>query len=140
METEARIGFNRANHAEDDLRREQARAKTERNKNAPVLVLRLECPSTIGRDEIIEAVVKVTYQADASARPITFHTWVFDDDDSYQVGKLRNNVWVNHDYDAGCGYRIMDNPDVPVTVSQHEQFASSSPGEYWTTSQRLGMN
>ncbi|KAH4848055.1 hypothetical protein HBI46_091450 [Parastagonospora nodorum] len=146
--TKARIGFDRANFAEETWRHEQARAKdtfprasiVERGTNAPVLTLTLECPSKICHGETVEAVVRVTYEAEASARPVTFHTNVFQDNNSYQTGRLKDGNWVNYDDDSGCGYRIMDDPDVLVTVGQSEHFVSLEPGESWTTSQRLGID
>jgi hypothetical protein len=146
--TEARIGFDRANRAEETWRRDQARAKdafprasiTERGPDAPVFTLTLDCPTTIRQDETVEAVVKVTYDAEANARPVVFHTNVFNDHDNYQTGRLRDGSWVNYDDDGGCGFRIYDDPDVPVTVGQSEHFVSLRPGESWTTSQRLGLD
>ncbi|KAH5442398.1 hypothetical protein HBI23_132070 [Parastagonospora nodorum] len=146
--TEARIGFDRANFAEETWRYEQARAKdtfprtsiVERSPGAPIFTLEIECPSTIRQDETVEAVVRVTYKAEASARPVTFHTNVFQDNNSYQTGQFREGNWVNYDDDSGCGYRIMDDPDVLVMVGQSEHFVSLGPGESWTTSQRLGVD
>jgi hypothetical protein len=87
-------------------------------------------------------VLKVTYEAEASAQFVTFHTNVFEDDNSYQIGRLLDGNWVNYDDDdSGCGSggRIMDDPDVLVTVGQSEHFVSLRPGESWTTSQHLGI-
>lgn len=146
--TEARIGFDRANFAEETWRREQARAKdafprvsiVERGPDAPVFTIALECPSTICHDETVEAVSKVTYEAEADAQPVTFHINMFQDNNSYQTGRFRDGNWVNYDGDSGCGFRIMDDPDVPVTVGQSEHFVSLRPGESWTTSQCLGID
>ncbi|KAF2844698.1 hypothetical protein T440DRAFT_435985, partial [Plenodomus tracheiphilus IPT5] len=146
--TEVRIGFDRANFAEETWRRQQARAQDafppasilERGPDAPVFIATLEGPSTICHDETAEAVLRVTYEAEASAKPVTFHTNVFQDNNSYQTGRLRDGNWVNYDDDGGCGYRIMDNPDVLVTVNQSEHFVSLLPGESWTASQRLGID
>lgn len=146
--TEDRIGFDRANFAEETWRRQQARAKDafppasifKRSPDAPIMIVTLEGPSTICNDETAEAVVRVLYEAEAGARSVTFHTHVFQDNNSYQTGRLQDGQWVNYDDDDGCGYRIMDDPDVLVNVNQSEHFVSLRPGESWTTSQRLGID
>ena len=147
---EARVGFYRANLEEQEWRRKRNQPKDtfppskpiELDSDAPKVSVSLECPSTFRRDFPFEVTVKVTYQAEATAQPITFHTWVFEDDDNYQLGRLCNGIWENYDdeHSRGCGFLIVDDPDVPVNVSQNDRFASLHPGESWTTSQRLGYN
>ncbi|KAH7380165.1 hypothetical protein BKA66DRAFT_442479 [Pyrenochaeta sp. MPI-SDFR-AT-0127] len=148
-EREARVGFDRANLDEQKWRFEQNRPKatsspakhTERDPDAPNLRVSLECPSTFHSDNILEVTVKVTYEVQVTKQPITFHTHVFEDYDNYQLKRLRNGTWENYDDESGgCGFRIVDDPDVPVTVGQYGHFVSLQPGESWTTLQRIGYN
>jgi hypothetical protein len=143
-----------ANFAEETWRSKQARAKDTfprwsilgRSPDTPVFIATLECSSKLCHNETIEAVLKVTYEAEASAQPVTFHTNVFEDDNSYQIGRLPDGNWVNYDDDddddsgCGCGGWIMDDRDVLVTVGQSEHFVSLRPGESWMTSQHLGID
>jgi hypothetical protein len=146
---EARIGFDRANQEEQQWRRKQNQPKntfpprraTSRDSSAPSLKVQLDSPSTFREDVVFEVQVKVTYEAETTAQPITFHTRLFENSDNYQLGRLCNGAWENYDDESGgCGYRIMDDPDVPVKVGLNERFSSLRPGESWTTSQRVGYN
>lgn len=115
-EREIQVGFDRANQAEQKWRLEQLRVKdsfprtkhTKRNPGAPNLKVSLECRSTYRKDTF-DIVVKVTYKAQATARPITFRINIFENDDNYQIGRLRNGTWKNFDNeDRGCGFRLVD--------------------------------
>jgi hypothetical protein len=148
-EREARVGFDMANLDERQWRFMQKRAKDpfprtkhmERDPHAPHLSVALECPSTSRQNHLLEVTVKVTYEAQTTARPMTFHKRVFEDDESYQLGRLRNGTWENYDDEnGGYGFRIVDDPDVSINVGQHDHFASLQPGESWTTTQRIGYN
>jgi hypothetical protein len=149
QEREARGGFAMANLAEQQWRFEQNRAKDafprtkhmEQDPDAPNLSVSLECPSSFRHDSFFEVTVKVTYEAQATTRPITFHTLIFKDYENYQLGRLCNGTWRNYaDKSEGCGFRIVDDPDVSVIVGQHDHFASLQPGDSWMTSQRIGYN
>jgi hypothetical protein len=146
---EARIGFDKANQEELQWRRKQNQPKntfppqraTKKDPAAPRLKVRLECPPTLREDIVFEVKVKVTYEAEATAQPITFHTYIFENWDNYQLGRLCNGTWENYDDEsANGGFRIVDDPDVPVKVGLNERFVSLRPGESWTTMQRLGYN
>ena len=148
-EREAKIGFSRANLAEKEWRFEQKRAKDvfprtehmERDPDAPNLNVSLTCPPLFHQNTHLEVTVQVAYDAPVAARPITLHRHHFEDDCSYQLGRLCDGTWRNYDdEDGGCGFRIVDDPDVPVTVGQHDHFVDLQPGESWTTSQRIGYN
>lgn len=149
-EREARVGFEKANLEEKEWRFEQKRAKDpfppadimQPDPDAPRLHVSLECPSSFPSIEILEVVVKVTYEAQKTARPITFHTRVFEDYHNYQLGRLHDGVWRNYDdkYGGFGAWLDVDNPDVPVIVGQDNNFASLQPGESWTTSQKIGYN
>jgi hypothetical protein len=150
-EREAKVGFDRANLDERQWRFEQTRMKAtflpvdnrERDPDAPNLRVSLKCAPTIQSKGILEVAVRVTYeeQEQGTARPVTFHTRVFEAYDNYQLGRYRNGVWENYDDESGgSGFQIMDDPDVPVTVGQDNRFASLQPGESWTTSQHIGYN
>lgn len=148
-EREAQVGFDRANLDEQKWRFEQNRVKAtfppvkhiERDPDAPNFRVSLNCPPTIHSKGILEVAVKVTYEEQETARPVTFHTRVFEDYDNYQLGRYRNGAWENYnDESGGCSFRIVDDPDVPVIVGQDGHFASLQPGESWMTSQRIGYN
>jgi hypothetical protein len=113
----------------------------ERDPNTSHLSVTLECSSTFRPGHLLEVTVKVTYEAQATARQVTFHTVIFEDDRNYQLGRLRSWAWANYDdEDAQCGFRIMDDPDVPINVGQDNHFTSLQPGESWMTTQRMGYN
>jgi hypothetical protein len=91
---EPRIGFDRANLEEQKWRLEQRRAQdtfppannVQISPNAPRLHVTLECTSSTVSSDALEVVVKVRYEAAETARPITFHTRLFKDDEYYQLG------------------------------------------------------
>jgi hypothetical protein len=113
----------------------------ERDPEAPHLSVILKCSSTFRPNSHPEVTVNVTYEAQASSRPVTFHTPVFKDDGNYQLGWLCDGVWENYnDVNGGCGFMIVDDPDVPVTVGQHDHVATLQPDESWTITQRIGHN
>ncbi|CAO2648047.1 Nn.00g089690.m01.CDS01 [Neocucurbitaria sp. VM-36] len=149
LEREARVGFGMANLEEQDWRRRQNTTNTfppakpiDRDPDAPNLSVLLECSSTFRQDILFDVTVKVTYQAEPTAQAIIFHTRLFEDSDYYQLGRLCNGIWENYDDEEsrGCGFLLVDSPDVAVNVGQSDHFASLQPGETWTTSQRLGYN
>ncbi|KAF2126195.1 hypothetical protein P153DRAFT_433982 [Dothidotthia symphoricarpi CBS 119687] len=147
---EARVGLDRANLEEQRWRRSQNQTKDtfppakhiDRDPDAPNLSVLLECPSSFRQDILFEVTVKVTYHAEATARPIIFHTRIFNDIHWYQVGRLCNGTWEGYDNGKSgcCGFLIVDDPDVPVNVSQNDRFASLQPGQSWTTTRRVGYN
>jgi hypothetical protein len=146
---EPRIGFDRANLEEQKWQLEQRRVQdtfppannVQISPNAPRLHVTLECTSSTVSSDALEVVVKVRYEAAETARPITFHTHLFKDDEYYQLGRLQDGIWRSYEYEsASGGFFIVDDPDVAVIVGQDNHFASLTPGESWTTSRRIGRN
>jgi hypothetical protein len=111
----------------------------------------LENSSTVSRHEILDVVVKVTYDGRAGlesekqeVRPITFHKYAFEALDGpregfrlYRRSKVDNRGWETCKLDDGTGFMIVDDPDVSVCVGQDENFVTLHPGQFWTTSRRL---
>ncbi|OTA99828.1 hypothetical protein M426DRAFT_268576 [Hypoxylon sp. CI-4A] len=146
-EREAVVGFQRANMEEERWRQSQVRAPSpppiqasERDPEAPVLNVELKCPSIIKKGETLEVKVKVTYEGNSS-KPIIFHTHAIEvrsgPREGYRLYRRRHDEWEECDLDEDEGFRIVDDPDVPVKVSEHEDFVSLRPGESWTTSRHL---
>jgi hypothetical protein len=146
----ARYGFDATNGAEADWRSRRAqRPKTyslilpsERKPNAPKFSITLDCAAILRRDEDLDITVTLTYSAPASARAVTFHTYLLSHPDAYQLQRLIDGEWEicndgSDGSDGCCGFRIVDDPDVALNVGTSEHFTSLSPGESWTTSQRL---
>lgn len=147
-EREAKRGFDRANGEEEAWRFEQTRMKpesppeshTKPDPNAPNLRVSLQCPSTLRTDDIAEVTVKVTYEAHATARPITFHTYIFEAYGVYRSGRLRNGTWKAYENESTVcgGSGPFDEPDARVNVGKDDRFTSLHPDETWMTTQRIG--
>jgi hypothetical protein len=111
----------------------------------------LHCPATVPRRGIIDVEVKVTYDGmgsdgDQPARPITFHTYPFKVSDGpregfrlYRHRSRGSDDWETYEdpEESQSGYIIADNPDLAVSVGQHEDFVSLRLGESWITQRRL---
>lgn len=111
-----------------------------------MLSVTLECPAKLGRKEILDVTVKVTYRglsegAEQQARPITFHKYGFEvlsgPREGFRLYRRRDTAWEACEDEEEPGFAIMDDPDVEVHVGQDENFASLEPGESWTTSRRI---
>lgn len=75
-------------------------------------------------------------------RPITFRLYALQNLDTLAEGFhlycRSNGKWERYyDHDFVCGWKIYDDPDIPVNVSQDEGFVSLQPGECWTWSQLM---
>jgi hypothetical protein len=110
---------------------------SQRDPAAPQLSVTLECPPNVHHGLTLTISIKVTYEAEASAKPITFHAMVFETHEVYALYRLQNRVWKMWDIGDMCGWRIVDDPEVPVKVGLDEQFTSLRPGESWITEQNL---
>ncbi|KAF2281488.1 uncharacterized protein EI97DRAFT_410359 [Westerdykella ornata] len=135
---EALVGFERANLEEQQWRAFPPKDHIECDPDAPSLSVSIQCQSTFCPDSGFEVIVKVTYQAESTARSITFHTHIFEQGDYYQLGRCCDGIWENCYQEEDYGFLIVNDPDLPLNVGQNDQFASLQPGESWTTSQRPG--
>lgn len=142
---EAQFGFFKANNQEEHWRLRQSwlvpmplRKTSERDPDAPKLDITLSCSPMLRRSGIFNVAATVTYDAPPTARPITFHDHIFAHPDCYQIYRLDKEKWQVFDNDEGCsGFRIVDDPDISVNVSQDDSFVSLQPGASWTTTQGL---
>lgn len=146
QEREAAVGFLRAN-LEEELWRQSLKIppfppvdERARNPKAPKLTVSLACAQEFRRGVRMPVTINVTYEAELTALPITFHTRDFLDLDSYRLARLRNGIWETiQDNGSGCGgYRFVDDPDVTVNVSTDEHFTSLAPGGTWRTETYIG--
>ncbi|OAL43440.1 hypothetical protein IQ07DRAFT_292415 [Pyrenochaeta sp. DS3sAY3a] len=143
-EREAAVGFKRANLEEQQWRSLNIPPfppvdKRDRNPNAPKLTVSLSGARDFHKGGRLPVTTTVTYEAEPTARPITFHTFDILDLYSYELGRLRNGKWESvENYNSGCtGWRIVDDPDVTVNVSTHKSFISLAPGGTWTTEDNM---
>ncbi|KAK3290263.1 uncharacterized protein B0H64DRAFT_427817 [Chaetomium fimeti] len=158
-EHEARLGFTSANNAERVWRWGEAEKRrapdpikpSERVQGAPNLVITLDCPQALALHKsrpgstTFEIGARVTYDAPASERPITF---------AHRSAREGYELYKHHDLDEGSdeqewqtcemdddeeGYRIFDSdgPDIKVRVRDQSEFISLRPGESWTTTYQL---
>lgn len=146
-EREAAVGFTMANLEEQRWRLSQHRSQSpppvqpsERDPEAPILSVELECPPTVHRGDIFEIKVKVTYESDRP-RPIIFHTYPLEGwsgpREGFRLYRRRSNEWEECEIDEGTGFMIVDDLDVSVNVSEDSNFVSLKPGESWVTTRRL---
>ncbi|KAH7371845.1 hypothetical protein BKA64DRAFT_268209 [Cadophora sp. MPI-SDFR-AT-0126] len=156
---ERKIGFAAANLEEEKWRARQEKKKreqeerpsspkpieaSERIPEAPILSVILHCPPEVPSGGIIDVQVKVTYEATQPARPITFHTHLFEVSDSPREGfrlyrHRDGDKWEKYvsPEETRSGFMIVDEPDIEVSPGQHEDFVSLRPGESWSTQRRI---
>ncbi len=107
----------------------------ESDSDAPSLHFVPEC-SQLRSNAIFRVSVKVTYEAKATAKPIVFHKYVFEDASNFEIQRYQNHDWTVWDNPekGGCGFMIVDDPDVSINVGQDDKFTGLRSGEFWTTS------
>ena len=145
-ELEAQIELTLADLEEQRRRRSQTLPFMPRHENlaeldprAPKLRIALDCSPTLRHNVLFDITVKVTYDADLSARPITFHTHVFKGSEHFRLYRLHEGNWIawNKEHEEGAGFILPAVDDVSVHVSEDKDFVSLQPGHSWTASRRL---
>ncbi|KAH6628871.1 hypothetical protein F5144DRAFT_493499 [Chaetomium tenue] len=169
-EHEARLGFASANDAERVWRWGEAEKRrapdfvkaSERVPGTPILVVTLDCPRELTLrksrpgSSTFEVRAKVTYDAPASEKPITFRTCDLWHSGSiglqsrregyefYKYHKLDEGsdeqewqVCEMDDDEGGCGIFDFDGPDIEVHIREESDFISLRPGEFWTTAYQV---
>lgn len=147
LERETIVGYAKANFEEEHWRLAQRPVpsshiqSSERHPGTPILNVTLECPSTVSRDDSFDILVKVTYQG-GSSRPIVFHTYTFEAPPSspregFHLYRRRDDGWEECEIDEDSCFRIVDDPDIVVSVGEDANFTSLAPGESWVTSRQL---
>lgn len=148
-------GLGTANQEEWDWRCHQAQTRRERaeanerpklppsDAGAPIITTTLEGPSEVsfGKSFDVKAIFRLENDG-PEAKPIIFHTFKLNSGfrvarrvRSSRPGSEEDNgnatwePWIDDDEDGH--FLIVDDPDVYVNVSSHQDFASLQPGESW---------
>ena len=138
-EKEAQLGFSSANMAEQQ-RREARKVHrwvepSQRHLEAPHLRVHLECSPTLTLNTCFGMTIKVTYDAEETARPITFHKPRLAKHDYFRLYRRHGDDWEECGFqcDGDMGFLIADEPDVEINVGQNDSFfVSLRPGETWS--------
>lgn len=94
----------------------------------------MECEATVAQGSSILIKRSVVYEAPPGSSSITIHSfWLHWNTMLY---RRKGDEWKKVEDDS-CSWRIMDDPDIDVNVSQHEDFTSLEGGEAWTLSYTL---
>lgn len=101
-----------------------------------MLSMTLDGSSQMARHGDMVITTKVSYEKSVDtvdARPIIFHTHRFVP--PYNIYRLRSSKWTRCETEDSTmtGWILVDNPDVPVNVSENSKFVSLEPGEQWTS-------
>ncbi|KAH7080484.1 hypothetical protein BKA63DRAFT_244736 [Paraphoma chrysanthemicola] len=113
--------------------------------DAPRLSVQIETSPIVEWDAVLDVTIKVLYVSESLThqkepmKPCIFHTYDLCHPDNFQFERFVDGSWEPCDAtdDGGCGFRIVDEPDFSIYVSQDKNFESLSPGETWRTSNRL---
>ncbi|KAJ6446959.1 NAD(P)-binding domain-containingprotein [Purpureocillium lavendulum] len=150
-DAEARFGFVAANAMEyqwrsDESNTRRAAAEVEDQQpqqsdtGAPILTTELEAPGNTSLDKKITVVSRMAIKGN---RAITFHTHRINSGfrlfrcrsqaaQGEDEGEDHESAWLPCDRDETLGYFIVDDPDVRVRVTKHEDFVTLHPGQSWT--------
>ncbi|KAH7095926.1 hypothetical protein FB567DRAFT_43786 [Paraphoma chrysanthemicola] len=112
---------------------------------APRLSVQIETSPTVEWDAVLDVTIKVQYAPESlihqnePVKPCIFHTYDLCNPDNFQFERFVDGSWepCEKNDDGGCSFRIVDDPDLAIHVSQDEDFESLSPGETWRTSNRI---
>jgi hypothetical protein len=107
--------------------------RTTFSPEAPMLSLTLEGGPEATIAGGFNVAVTVTYKGPLNstekAKPIIFHTYAVIAQD-FQVYRRKNDEWEAYN-DTTTGFILVDDPDVSVNVSKHEDFVSLEAGASW---------